>query len=66
MPRFHRDEHAVAAARDLALVRAVFLEEMAGDAVALGDVDEIGLEADQAARRDDGLDQDAVRAVAPC
>ena len=63
MPRFHRDEHAVVAGRDLAFVRAVFLEEMRHDAVAFGAVDEIGLEADQAARGDDGLHRDAVRLV---
>ncbi len=62
-PVLHRHEHAFAAARNLAAVRAVFLEEMASDAVAFGDVDEIGFEADQPARRDDGLDEHVVGMV---
>ncbi len=51
------NEHAVLARGDVAALRAVLLEEMAHDAFAARQVDEIGLEADQAARGDDRLDR---------
>ena len=60
---FHRNKHAVVAAWNLAFVRAVFLEEVTGDAVTLGEVHEIGFKADDATRRRDGLNQDTVRIV---
>ena len=60
---FHGNEDAIVAARNLALVRTVFLEEVAANAVALGEVHEIGLEADDASRGDRGLNEHAVGIV---
>jgi hypothetical protein len=42
------------------LYGAIFFKEVTRDAVAFGDVDKIGLEANQPARRDGGLDEHVV------
>ena len=55
----HRDERAGGAVLDFASVWGVFLEQVAHDAVAGGQVDEFGFEADESASRDVGLDEDA-------
>ncbi len=55
---FHADEGAILAGDDVAAIGAVFVEEMAHDAEAAGHVDEIGLETDEAAHGDEGLDGD--------
>ena len=59
----HGNEDAVVAGRDLALVLGVLLEDMGHDAVALGEVDEIGLKSDEPAGRHDRLDGDPLLAV---
>ena len=55
----HRNQRAGGAVLDFAGVRRVFLEQVAHDAVAGCQVDELGFETDQAAGRDDGLDEGA-------
>src|SRR6185503_1685072 len=59
----HADEGTVLAGGNLAAVGSVFVEEVAHHAHALGGVDEVGLEADEAAHGDEGLDGDDVTDV---
>jgi hypothetical protein len=61
--RFHGDEHAVKARENFADFRAVFLEQVAHDSFAAGQVDEVGFKTDQAARGDRRFHRDAVGVV---
>ncbi len=55
---FHADKRAVLAGGDLASIWPVFVEEMAHHADATGLIDQVGLEADQAAHGNQRLDTD--------
>src|ERR1022692_4198264 len=59
----HADERTVLARRDFAAILAIFVEEMAHHAHALGRVDEVGLEADESAHRHERLHGDNVADV---
>src|SRR5947209_4617468 len=50
---FHRYHHSTAASANLAFEGGIFAKKTTHQAFAAGDVDKIGLEADQAARGDD-------------
>jgi hypothetical protein len=60
---FHGDEGAAEAGEDFADHGAVFLEHVAHDAAAAGEVDHVGFEPDQAAGGDDSFEVNTVRQV---
>jgi len=60
MPVFHRDERAGQPRRDLAAEWLITPEHVAHHAAPAGEVDHVGLQADQATRRDGAFETDAV------
>src|SRR5438552_15980331 len=60
---FHRHHHSTTASSDFTFERRVFPKEIAHQSFAAGQVDEIGLEADQAARGDDRFNRNARRVM---
>src|SRR5207302_2393457 len=60
---FHRHHHSTTASANLAFERGIFAKKMAHQPFAASQVDEIGLEADQAARGDDRFNRNAQRVM---
>ena len=58
---FHRHEHAIAARRNVAFVRCVFLKNMRHDTVTLGAVDQVGFKSDEASGGAYSLDRNCHR-----
>src|SRR4029077_7379466 len=60
---FHRHHHSATAPTNLALEGGIFAKKMTHQSFATGQVDEIGLEADQTARGDDRLKRNSRRVM---
>src|SRR5437867_10375481 len=56
---FHRHHHSTTASANLAFEGGIFAKKMTHQPFAAGQIDEIGLEADQAARGDDHFNRNA-------